>query len=278
MTQAKNSERFFAPDTMIWKVDREMVLLLAGGRALLMQLAHPKVAAGVAEHSHFKQDPLGRLHRTMSIMWSIVFDETADARAALEKVKNTHRKVQGRTQPAEPLPPETPYTALDAELLLWVHATLIDSAMMAYEFFVKPLTLEEKSRYYDDTKKMADLFDIPARIVPTSLSDFDCYMKQMLVGGIIAVGPTARSLAKEILHPRPLILKPATPLMFLITAGFLPEPLRNSYGLHWNERNEKALRRFTNMVRALLPLVPVPLRIVPNARRAEKRIFRHRPD
>ena len=67
--------RFFSPDAMIWQVDREMVLLLAGGRALLMQLAHPKVAAGVAEHSHFKADPLGRLYRTMSAMWSIVFDE-----------------------------------------------------------------------------------------------------------------------------------------------------------------------------------------------------------
>ena len=74
-TLTVGDERFFSRDAMIWQVDREMVLLLAGGRALLMQLAHPKVAAGVAEHSHFKADPLGRLYRTMGAMWSIVFDE-----------------------------------------------------------------------------------------------------------------------------------------------------------------------------------------------------------
>ena len=258
---------------MIWTVDREMVLLLAGGRALLMQLAHPKVAAGVANHSHFKKNPLGRLYRTMSAMWSIGFDDAAHARVALEQVKSAHRKVRGVIQPAEPLPGGTAYDALDAELLLWVHATLIDSAMMAYDLFVKTLTAEEKSRYYDDTKELADLFEIPRTVVPASLSEFDAYMKHTVVGGTIAVGPTARSLAKEILRPRPLILKPAAPLISLITAGLLPEQLRNSYGLRWNEHKEKAFNAVTRLIRFLLPLVPPPLRIVPNARRAEKIIF-----
>jgi uncharacterized protein (DUF2236 family) len=139
-------EGFFSPDRMIWQVDREMVLLLAGGRALLMQLAHPKVAAGVAEHSHFKNDPLGRLYRTMSAMWSIGFDETSAARASLEQVKSVHRRIHGIVSPAESLPFGTPYDALDVELLLWVHATLIDSAMVAYDIFGKPLAPDEKSR------------------------------------------------------------------------------------------------------------------------------------
>src|SRR5918992_2687512 len=125
--QAKNispdhyvSQRFFSPDTMIWRVDREMVLLAAGGRALLMQLAHPKVAAGVAQHSRFQDNPLGRLHRTMSTMWSITFDETPEARAALERIKNVHRKVKGSISAEEPLAAGTPYDALDVQLLLWV--------------------------------------------------------------------------------------------------------------------------------------------------------------
>src|SRR5882724_12671431 len=90
-TEPHDRQRFFQPVTKIWQVNREMVLLAAGGRALLMQLAHPKVAAGVAEHSYFKADPLGRLYRTMSAMWSIVFDETSAARASLEQVKGVHR-------------------------------------------------------------------------------------------------------------------------------------------------------------------------------------------
>jgi uncharacterized protein (DUF2236 family) len=268
--------RFFSPDAMLWQVDREMVLLLAGGRALLMQLAHPKVAAGVAEHSHFKADPLGRLYRTMSAMWSIGFDEASEARASLEQVKSVHRRIHGIVSPAESLSLGIPYDALDVELLLWVHATLIDSAMVAYNIFVKPLAPDEKSRYYDDSKKLAYLFEIPERILPSSLVDFDSYMDQMLKGGEIAIGPTAHTLAQEILFPRPWILKPAGPLFRLITAGLLSERLRKAYGLDWNKGREKTFWLIAKCVRRLLPLVPRPLRIVPNARAAEKhRQFRH---
>jgi len=264
-------EGFFSPDAIIWQVDREMVLLLAGGRALLMQLAHPKVAAGVAEHSHFKADPLGRLYRTMSAMWSIVFDEKSAARASLEQVKSVHRRIHGIVSPAESLPFGTHYDALDIELLLWVHATLIDSAMVAYDLLVKPLAPDEKARYYDDTKKLAHLFELPETLVPTLLVDFNSYVERMLLSGEIAVGPTACALAEEILYPGPWILKPAGPLFRLITAGLLPERLREGYRIGWEKRKEKTFRLLVNGIRRLLPLVPSPFRIVPNARAAEKR-------
>lgn len=266
-------ERFFSPDMMIWQVDREMALLLAGGRALLMQLAHPKVAAGVAEHSHFKHDPLDRLYRTMGAMWSIGFDEASEARASLEQVKGIHQRIHGIASPAASFPFGTPYDALDVKLLLWVHATLIESAMVAYNIFVKPLALDEKSRYYDDSKKLAYLFEIPETILPSSLIDFESYMEQMLKGGEIAIGPTARALAQEILFPRPWILRPAGPLFRIITARLLPEPLRIGYGIVWNRRKEKIFWLIARSIRRLLPLVPGPLRIVPNARRAEKTLL-----
>jgi uncharacterized protein (DUF2236 family) len=264
---------YFSPDRMIWQVDREMVLLLAGGRALLMQLAHPKVAAGVAEHSHFKGDPIGRLRRTMSAMWSIVFDETSEARASLEQVKSVHRRIHGIVSPAESLPCGTHYDALDIELLLWVHATLIDSAMVAYDLFVKPLAPDEKARYYDDSKKLAQLFEIPETLVPASLAVFNKYVKSIMAGNEIAVGPIACALAEEILYPRPWILRPAGPLFRLITAGLLPERLREGYRIGWDKRKEKTFRLLVNGIRRLLPLVPSPLRVVPNARAAGKRYF-----
>jgi len=267
---AVSADQFFSSGTVFWQVHREMILLLAGGRALLMQLAHPKVAAGVADHSHFKEDPLGRLHRTMSTMWSIVFDETTKARAALDQVSHIHRKVRGIIQPAEPLPAGTQYDALEQELLLWVHATLIDSAMVAYDLFVHRLTTEEKLRYYEDTRRLASLFEISKAVVPASLTDFNSYMERMLKGNAIAVGPTARSLAEEILSPRPWLLRPATPLFRLITAGLLPGKLRIAYGLEWNERREKIFLGVAKLIRCLLPLTPKILRIVPNARVAEK--------
>jgi uncharacterized protein (DUF2236 family) len=275
--QAKNispdhyvSQRFFSPDTMIWQVHREMVLLAAGGRALLMQLAHPKVAAGVAQHSQFKEDPLGRLQRTTDTLWSILFGERSEARAALEQMKNVHRKVQGITQAGEPLPVGTQYSARDVELLLWVHATLIDSAMVGYDLLVKPLTPDQKSRYYSDSKKLASLFEIPESIVPSSLADFHHYLDGMLADDAITVGPVARFIGQDVIHPRPWILKPAGPLFRLITGGMLPERLRQGYGFSWNERREKRFWLATTMIRGLLPLAPRPLRIVSNARHAEK--------
>lgn len=263
---------FFSPDMMIWRVNRETALLLAGGRALLMQLAHPKVAAGVAEHSHFKEDPLGRLYRTMSAMWSIVFDGVPQACAALARVKNVHKKVQGVVKPGEPLPPGTRYDALDAELLLWVHATLVDSAMVAYDLFVKPLAPEEKSRYYEDSKKLARLFEIPESLIPACARDFDDYMETMLSGAEIAVGPTARALATDILHPRSWVLKPAGSLFRLLTAGLLPEKLREAYELSWSERKKKRFSLIAKGTRCMLPFMPRVLRIAPNARHAENNL------
>ena len=270
----ERAERFFSPEMMIWQVNREMALLLAGGRALLMQLAHPKVAAGVAEHSHFKDDPLARLHRTMGAMWSIVFDKVPSARTALERVKNVHTTVQGIVKPGEPLPLGTPYDALDANLLLWVHATLIDSAIVAYDLFVKPMTLGERSRYYEDSKKLAQLFEIPDSLMPSSLRDFNDYMEKMLAEGEITVGPNGRSLAMEILYPPTWFLKPAGPLFRLLTAGLLPETLRKAYRLSWNERRMKRFSLAAKGVRHTLPFVPRVLRIAPNARRAENECTR----
>ena len=249
-----------------------MALLLAGGRALLLQLAHPKVAAGVAQYSRFQQNPLARLQRTMSAMWSIGFDESAKAYATLERVGNIHKRVHGTVEDHEAVARGTSYDARDPQLLMWVHATLIDSAIVAYDLFVKPLSLQEKARYYEESKKLAELFDIPNAIVPRSLGEFSAYFDKMIQGNTIAVGPAARSLAHDIVYPTPWILRPAAPLFRVVTAGLLPERLRSAYGLKWNGPREKVFWLFARLFRLLLPLIPGPVRIVPNARAAEKRL------
>jgi uncharacterized protein (DUF2236 family) len=274
MPVVSSQERFFPPHSQIWRVNREMALLLAGGRALLMQIAHPKVAAGVAEYSRFQEDPLARLHRTMSAMWSIVFDERALGRAALERIENVHAKVRGSVPPGEPSFAGDRYDALDQELLLWVHATLIDSAMIAYARFVAPLTPEEKTAYYDDSKKLASLFGINDVILPPTIGEFEAYVQRMMAGDPIAAGPTAKSLAHDILYARPWIFKVAGPLFRFVTAGLLPEELREGYGLKWSTQQEKKLVWLAGAIRALLPWLPAPIRIVPNARAAEKALRR----
>ena len=268
--KTKGGEGFFERDSKIRQVNREMVLLFAGGRALLMQLAHPKIAAGVAEHSRFQEDPLARLYRTMNAMWSIVFDEQLDARAALQSVERRHTQVRGVVPENEPSQGGAPYDAFDQELLLWVHATLIDSALVAYHLFVAPLSPKERITYYNDSKKLASLFGIEEETIPVSLEAFEAYMKRMLLSNKISVGRMAKGLAHDVLYPRPWIFKPGGPLFRFVTAGLLPETLRAGYDLRWSARKEKRLALLARMIRGLLPWVPPPLRIVPNARVAEK--------
>jgi uncharacterized protein (DUF2236 family) len=267
---------YFSPRRTFWRVNREMASLLAGGRALLMQVAHPKVAAGVAEHSHFKEEPLARLYRTMNSMWSIVFDEMPAARASLDRIKSVHGKVRGAVRLNEALFAGARYDALDPELLLWVHATLIDSGLVAYDQFVEPLSQFAAAQYYEESKMLARLFDIPEQIVPASLAEFQTYMNAMLSGNQIAVGPTARTLARDILYPPTWLLKPAGPFLRLMTAGLLPSGLRESYDLKWNKRRIKTFTLAVRTIRLLLPFVPRPLRVVPQARAAERRARTHR--
>ena len=270
------SESFFPRDSAIWRVDREMALLLGGGRALLMQIAHPKIAAGVADHSRFLNDPLGRLKQTMETMWSIVFDDLPQARASLVRLSEVHRRVQGRVRDAGAAFNGAAYSAQDPQLLLWVHATLVDSALVVYDRFVGPLPQELRRRYYDDSKKLAVLLGVPDAMLPATLKDFQEYVTAMVDSDAIAVGAAAAELAHAILYPPPWYLKTVAPLNVLITAGLLPPKLRRAYGLHWSGGKEKALRLVAGSTRAALPFVPAVLRVVPQARAAEARRHRHK--
>jgi uncharacterized protein (DUF2236 family) len=236
-----------------------------------MQIAHPKVAEGVANHSRFSKDPIGRLYQTMNSMWSILFDELPEAQASVQRVKQIHRRVQGTFKESDVLPAGTQYDAQDPDLLLWVHATLVDSAIVTYELFVKPLAVDDKREHYEETKKLAILLGVPEGKIPASLEDFHAYMGEMIESDTLSVGFKARSIAKEILHPKPLVLKIGGPLSAFITNGLLPPRLRREYDLTWNSRKESLLQFLAFTTRGILPFVPQVLRIVPQARAAQKR-------
>src|SRR5213082_12782 len=131
----------FPDDSIVRQVNRENVLILGGGRALLMQLAHPKVAAGVDEHSDFRQHPVRRLRRTIRMTMAIVFGDRETALAAARAVNQVHGRVRGED-----------YRALDPDLLLWVHATLVDSALVTYERFVQRLSPGDREQFYQESK------------------------------------------------------------------------------------------------------------------------------
>ena len=146
----------YTPDDLMWRVNRETVLLLAGPRALLMQVAHPLVAAGVADHSNFERDPLARLRGTLEAMMGIIYGSRTQATECAERVNRVHERVSGSSPTAtRDFPRGTPYSALDPALLFWVQATLIDSALAAYECFVEPLSGDERDRLYEESKAIA---------------------------------------------------------------------------------------------------------------------------
>jgi uncharacterized protein (DUF2236 family) len=265
---------YFAPDGVAWRVGRETALLLGGGRALLLQIAHPLVAAGVAGHSDYREHPWRRLEQTMSTVWTVVYGTRQQADAAVARVRALHSRVNGRlTTAMGPHPAGTPYSALDPELLLWVHATLVDTALLVYRSWVGPLSDAEQRSYYEEMKTMALLFGTPQRLIPPTFDDFRLYMRDQLESDAITVTATAREIAATVLRPPlPLLLRPAMRGLALVTAAMLPPQLRTGYGFGWDPARAAlvgASRRWTRHV--VMPLLPDLFRAVGASRRAEGR-------
>jgi uncharacterized protein (DUF2236 family) len=199
---------YFSPDSMIWRISREQLLMLGGGRALLMQVAHPLVGAGVAGHSDYRESPWRRLERTMSSVWTVVYGSRADADRVGARVQSMHKKVHGRlSQQTGPYPEGTLYSAGDPELLLWVQATLVDTALLVYETWVGPLSETEQGDYYEDMKILARVFGTPRAVIPETLGDFRAYMRERLASNEIYVTDAARDVRHSIMNP-PLPLPP----------------------------------------------------------------------
>jgi uncharacterized protein (DUF2236 family) len=260
----------FEPDSFTWRVNREAALVLAGGRALLMQVAHPLVAAGVAAYSDFRRDPLERLRRTLDLTLTIVFADAARAVRAVGAIERAHARVRGMlADDAGRFPRGTAFDARHPALLLWVHATLVDSALVAYERFVEPLSTAERAAYYDESRVTARLLGIPDVLVPPTQADFDAYLRGMLAGGDLAVGATARAIADAVLRPRvALVLRPLFGAAPFITAGLLPAPLRAAYDLRWDDDRARAFAAWASAARRLVPALPDTVRLMPQARRA----------
>jgi len=168
----------FGPGSLTWRVNGEAVLLLGGGRALILQVAHPKVAAGVAEFSGYREDPWGRLYRTLEVTLRIAFGDSETSRAASEGLRRIHERVAGTDDRREP------YRALDPDLLLWVHATLIDTSLTIYERYVGELTPRAQSLYYEEMKTLGEAYSIPRDAMPADHAAFRRYWASMLADGL----------------------------------------------------------------------------------------------
>ena len=262
--------------SIAWKINSEIVLLLGWGAAMLLQLAHPLVAAAVTDHSLFLSDPRGRARRlrhTIETMLSLTFGSPEQVAGAARCINAIHDRVHGQLrETAGALAAGSPYSAHDPKLLRWVHATVLDTFPRAYELYVGPLTPDEKNRYCAEASAVAPLLGIPEGYLPATTAQVEAYMEAMLASGEIAVSDSARVLAREIVSPATAALpRPLYWVAALPSVGLLPPSVRQAYGFSWDRRHRAALNVSAALLRHPVSRAPSLVRHWPIARAALRR-------
>ena len=266
-------------ESIAWKINSEIVLLLGWNPAILLQVAHPLVAAGVVDHSLFLTDPAGRarrLWRTLNVMFDLTFGLPHEVQRAADAINAVHDRVHGELQQAAgPFEAGRRYSAHDPELLRWVHCTMLEVFPRTYRLYVGPLSDAEWDRYCAEASRVEPLLGVPAGFLPNSLPALRAYMREMLTSGQIAVSEQSQLLAHDILNPRmPPPLVPLRPFFQWPMVGLLPPPVRAAYGFAWDRRHENLMRDSARLFRPALALTPSLLRHWPAARRAFRRARR----
>ena len=246
------AEGLFRADSWIRKIHAEGVLVFGGGRALLLEVAHPLVAAGVARFSDFGSDPFGRLRRTLEALRTLTFAPCEAALEVARHVEQVHRHVRGTlSQGTRRFPSGTPYSGRDPESALWVWATLVDTSLVMYERFVAELDGAAREAYYADQCILGRLLGVPAALVPPSYSEFRGYFEGVLGDGTLEVTAEGREIGRAVLASSSEI--DADDRLEAITAALLPESLRAPFGLIWDDAREERFESLVRSVRALRP-------------------------
>ena len=265
---------FYGPNSMMWRINREAVLLGAGPAALLLQIAHPLVAEGVAHHSTFEQDPWRRLHGTLATTMDLVFGDGRSAEHAVRRLNGIHRVVRGDVIDEQARAVATTFRALDPELLLWVQATLIVTSVQAYERWVGRLATHEKEQFWQEARRVGVRLGIPLALSPANWSAMGAYWRRMLeANGPIHATPTARRLSGHIVRPPfPFVPGVLIDLAALPGLALLPARLRDEFGVTWRRRHAALARLLDFAIRTWVRIVPVSMRQMPQARRAFARV------
>ncbi|HEV8571974.1 MAG TPA: oxygenase MpaB family protein [Actinomycetota bacterium] len=242
------------------RIHRERVLLVGGQRALVLQLAHPMVAAGVADHSDFPRGALERLRRTLDLTLATIFGTATEADEAIASIRRVHERVSGARA-------GRPYRATDPRLLTWVNATLLETTLVVYERFVRPLSDEDRHTYYEEAKGFGPLYGIPDEATPPTLEAFNEYMKEMIEGDELDATDESSRLVRQVLRPPlPLWWRVPTEGVRLVTLALLPERIRDMFALRAGSAAHLALAGSSTASRVLLPFLPDGLRFFPAAR------------
>ena len=267
---------FFGPDSARWRIDREAALFLGAGRAALLQLAHPWVAASLVHHSNLMNDAIGRFHGTFRVIYTMLFGTRAQAMAASQGLYRLHMAISGELPEAVGAhPAHEHYEANEVSALVWVHATLVQTAVMAYEFAMGPLPGPVREAYYAEGKRLAALFGISATALPADWNAFIAYCSSMLDSPELDVDDTARALGSSVLSGVGTWVRP--PFWYrALTASWLPPRLRAGFGLPFGAQEQRALERARRWVPRLYRLTPRAIRYVGPYHEARARLRKRR--
>ena len=249
---------YFGPDSVSWQVHREVTVLFGGARAVLMQAAHPLVIAGARETGFYERNPWKRLQRTLILTYTITFGTKTEARAAADKINEVHARVKGVDEVTG-----LPYDALDPALLLYVHACLIDSALLFEELTVGRLDDAGRERFHQEQMLVAEMVEVPRAMIPPTVPALRAYLADLEDSGELRVTEAARRVADLFYDPpadaewRP-VLRGVSRLAF----GTLPSGLRQQYGVRMGPAKRAAMRTTLAVTRAIRPILPAKVRFI----------------
>jgi len=266
----------FGPNSISWKVNRESALFLGAGRAALLQLAHPWVAAALDRHSNLRNDPLARFHNTFRVVFTMIFGTLAQALAAARHLHQLHTRIRGELpEKVAGYPQGSPYEANEVNALFWVYATLLESALLAYDSVLPPLSSSERETYYTESKTLAALFGIPPAAMPVDWSGFEGYNRAMLTSDMLGVNALSREMADRLLHGRGSWV-PVPDWYRALTAASMPERLRSEFALEYGKREENAAARARVRLANIYRRAPAVLRFVGPYQEAKARLLARR--
>lgn len=242
------------------------MLLLGGGAAALLQLAHPAVAWAIEHHSTTRQDPRGRFRRTFAHVFAMVYGDLDHAIASARRVHALHSHVTGAIEDRPP----ARYDANEARALAWVYATLVHTSVTVYELAVAKLATAERDRYVDENRRLAALFAIPDELLPRTWSELAALYAETLP--TLRVTAPAREIARVVLAPPSATMAIPSALYAVATAALLPEPLRDGFGLRFGRRERVTFRALVLGLRASLRVMPRSARYFPAYLAAERRV------
>lgn len=243
---------------MSWQVHREVTVLFGGARAVLMQAAHPLVIAGARETGFYERNPWKRLQRTLILTYTITFGSIAEAHAAAERINEVHARIRGVDDVTG-----LPYDALDPQLLLYVHACLVDSALLYEELTVGRLDDAGRQRFHEEQMLAAEMVAIPREIIPPTVASLRAYLDDVMHSGILRVTDSARKVADLFIDPpRDAEWRPVLRGVSRLAFGTLPPALREMYGVRMSRTKEAAMRALFAATRALRPALPARFRYI----------------